>query len=76
MWFFKVLIEGSICINDEIRLQERLHPNIQTRKVASLLYKNCDLSYKIMHWHGTEKELTDILNCTELASYRFVHYIF
>merc|ERR1712137_491379 len=70
-WFFRVLVPGSIAIGDQLILDKRIHPEWNLKRLATLMYSETNLTYKIPRWIGTEDELQQILALPELAMHRW-----
>ena len=71
-WFFRVLEEGSISRGDRIVLHHRPHPTWNLYRISHLMYSECNLSYDIPRWIGTEEELREIIALPELGMFRLV----
>ena len=68
-WFFRVILEGSICIGDRIMLVKRPNPKWNSNRLCELMYSETNLMYKIPRWIGTQEEIDEILNMPELTYY-------
>lgn len=70
-WFFRVISEGSVCIEDRIKLKNRPNPNWNSHRLCKLLFSETNLTYKLPRWIGTQDEFNEILAMPELTYYEY-----
>lgn len=71
-WFFRVLQEGSIKINDELRLVHRPYPKLTLDYLSELIYGETTSSkYKIPRWRSTQEELHWLADLPALGLFRW-----
>jgi MOSC domain-containing protein YiiM len=70
--FFRVLVQGPLCVGDSLVLTSRPHPAWNLTRVSTLLYgERVFRASARASWLGTDEELAELLSIEELGELEY-----